>query len=151
MLRYSELALANRVYYIYQMLVQDTQFALRQLRKHPGFALTAVLTLALGIGATTAIYTLFDQMLLRNLPVEDPTRLVMLHYSGSDTGSLMSRGGSPGDYFSYPMYRNIRNRNSVFSGVLATGQTQVAIQWKKTPAFATSELVSGNYFDVLGV
>jgi putative ABC transport system permease protein len=147
----SELALANRVYYTCQMLVQDTQFALRQLRNHPGFALTAVLTLALGIGATTAIYTLFDQMLLRNLPVEEPTRLVMLHFSGSDTGSLMSRGGSPGDYFSYPMYRNIRNRNSVFSGVLATAQTQVAIQWKNTPAFATSELVSGNYFDVLGV
>jgi predicted permease len=147
----SELPRANRVYYSYPMLVQDTQFALRQLRKHPGFALTAVLTLALGIGATTAIYTLFDQMLLRSLPVKEPTRLVMLHYSGSDTGRLMSRGGSSGDYFSYPMYRNIRDRNSVFSGVLATTQAQVAVQWKNTPAFATAELVSGNYFDVLGV
>lgn len=133
------------------MLIQDAQFALRQLRKRPGFALTAVLTLALGIGATTAIYTLFDQMLLKNLPVEDPARLVLLSYSGSDTGSLMSRGGRPGDYFSYPMYRNIRNGNSVFSGVLASDQTQVAIQWKNTPILTTAELVSGNYFDVLAV
>src|SRR5512146_2479792 len=132
-------------------LWMDIRFALQQLRKSPGFALVAVATLALGIGATTAIFSLFDQILLRNLPVRDPQRLVMLEFHGSDTGSTSVYGGRQGQYFSYPMYRRLRDQNSVFSGMIAMFPTQAGVQWHNTPALANAELVSGNYFDVLGV
>ncbi len=134
-----------------ESLLQDVRYALRMLRKSPGFAALAVVTLALGIGANTAIFTLFDQVLLRRLPVRDPQQLVQLQYSGSDTGRTSSRGGSHGAYFSYPMYRDLRDRNTVFSGMLATYSTQVGVQWHNQPELANTELVSGNYFDVLGV
>lgn len=134
-----------------ESLLQDVRYALRMLRKSPGFAAVAVVTLALGIGANTAIFTLFDQVLLRRLPVRDPQQLVQLQYSGSDTGRTSSRGGSHGAYFSYPMYRDLRDRNTVFSGMLATYSTQVGVQWHNQPELANTELVSGNYFDVLGV
>jgi putative ABC transport system permease protein len=77
-----------------------------------------VLTLALGIGATTAIFTMFDQVLLRMLPVEKPKELVRLEWHGSFSGSMSSFGGDIGNYFSYPMYRDLRDRNQVFSGVI---------------------------------
>jgi hypothetical protein len=67
-------------------LFEDIRYALRQFRNNPGFTLTAVLTLALGIGANTAIFTLLDQALLRSLPVKDPARLVLLRYSGAFGG-----------------------------------------------------------------
>src|SRR6202034_2491573 len=96
------------------------RYAFRPFRKSPGVAVTAVLTLALGIGATTAIFTMFDQVLLRMLPVEKPKELVRLEWHGSFSGSMSVFGGDVGDYFSYPMYRDLRERNQVFSGVLAT-------------------------------
>jgi putative ABC transport system permease protein len=131
-------------------LIQDFRYALRQLRKSPGFTAVAVFTLALGIGANTAIFSLLDQALLRALPVKEPDRLVLLRYSGSNTGHLSSR--SDGKlYFSYPMYRDLRDRNSVFSGVIATDWTQAGLQWHNQPELVATELVSGNYFDVLGV
>lgn len=130
--------------------LQDFRYAARQLRKAPGFAAVAIITLALGIGANTAIFSLLDQALLRNLPVKDADRLVLLKYEGSNTGRLNSR--SDGHfYFSYPMYRDLRDRNSVFSGVLATDAAQVGVQWHNQPDLVAAELVSGNYFDVLGV
>lgn len=132
-------------------LLQDLRYALRQLRKSPGFTAVAVVTLALGIGANTAIYTLLDQALLRSLPVKEPDRLVMLRFAGSDTGRLNVYGGDGHDYFSYPMYRDIRDQNSVLSGVLATDAVQVGVQWHKQPELISGELVSGNYFEVLGV
>ena len=131
-------------------LAQDFRYALRQLRKSPGFTVVAVLTLALGIGANTAIFGLLDQALLRSLPVKEPGRLVVLKYSGSNHGHLSSR--SDGKlYFSYPMYRDLRDRNSVFSGVIATNWVQAGVQWHNQPELVATELVSGNYFDVLGV
>ena len=131
-------------------LVQDVRYALRQLRKSPVFTAIAVLTLTLGIGANTAIFGLLDQALLRSLPVKEPERLVLLRYSGSNTGRLNSR--SDGKlYFSYPMYRDLRDRNSVFSGVIATDGTQAGLEWRGQPELVATELVSGNYFDVLGV
>ena len=132
-------------------LSQDFRYALRLLRKSPAFTAVAVLTLALGIGANTAIFSLLDQALLRSLPVQQPERLVMLHYVGSNTGRTSSYGGSGRDYFSYPMYRDIRDQNSVFSGVLATDAVSVGVQWHNQPELAAGELVSGNYFEVLGV
>jgi len=131
-------------------LLQDLRYAIRQLRKSPGFTAVAVLTLALGIGANTAIFGLLDQALLRSLPVKEPDRLVLLRYSGSNTGHISSRGDNK-FYFSYPMYRDLRDRNTVFSGIIATDSTQAGVQWHNQPELVGAELVSGNYFDVLGV
>ena len=132
-------------------MLQDLRYAVRQLRKSPGFATVAILTLALGIGANTAIFSLLDQALLRSLPVKDVDRLVLLKYSGSNIpGRLQSRTDGK-FYFSYPMYRDLRNRNSVFSGLIATDWTQVGVQWHNQPDLVAAELVSGNYFDVLAL
>jgi len=132
-------------------LIQDVQYALRQLRKHPAFTAIAVLTLAVGIGANAAIFSLVDQILLKRLPVAEPDRLVMLQFTGSDTGHTDSYGGNEFDYFSYPMYRDLRDQNNVFEGMLAMFPAQVGVQWHNTPSLANSELVSGNYFSVLGL
>src|ERR1700679_211065 len=125
-------------------MLNDLKYAWRQLRKSPGFAITAVLTLALGIGATTAIFTMFDQVLLRMLPVEKPKELVRLEWHGSFSGSMSSFGGDIGNYFSYPMYRDLRDRNQVFSGVLATMRTNVGISWHNQAESKHAEVVSGN-------
>ena len=134
-----------------ESLLQDARYAVRQLAKSPAFTLTAIVTLALGIGANTAIYSLLDQVMLRNLPVRNPEQLVMLSADGSDRGRLSVYGGTDKDFFSYPMYRDLRDKNSVFSGAIATDQVQVAVQWHNQPELVYGELVSGNYFDVLGV
>jgi len=131
-------------------ILQDLRYALRQLARSPGFAAVAVVTLALGIGANTAIFTLLDQALLRKLPVRDPEQLVVLQFSGTDRGHVSSRADHH-LYFSYPMYRDLRNRNAAFSGLIATSWTQVGLQWHDQPDLVAAELVSGNYFDVLGV
>jgi putative ABC transport system permease protein len=132
-------------------LAQDIRYALRQARNKPGFTGIAVLTLALGIGANTAIFSLLDQALLRRLPVQQPDQLVLLKYVGSSEGRIDSYGGDDKNYFSYPMYRDIRDRNSVFSGVIATDSVQVGVQWHNQPELVNSELVSGNYFEMLGL
>ena len=132
-------------------LAQDIRYAFRQLRKSPGFAATAIVTLALSIGANTAIYSLFDQVLLRRLPVKDTNRLVVLEFKGSDTGMTNDHGGPQGSYFSYPMYKDLRDRNSVFEGLIASDVAQVGVQWHNQPELVNAEMVSGNYFDVLGV
>jgi len=110
-----------------------------------------VLTLALGIGANTAIYSLLDQALLRRLPVQHPEQLVLLRYEGSNTGRVSSYGGDGQNYFSYPLYKDIRDRNSVFSGVIATDAVNMGVQWHNQSEVVGAELVSGNYFEVLGV
>jgi putative ABC transport system permease protein len=129
----------------------DLCSTLRQLKNSPGFTLVAVTILALGIGATTAIYTLLDQALLRSLPVRNPNRLVQLNGSGAFNGYTSDPGGDGSDYFSYPMYLNLRDQNKVFSGMLAATPAHIGIQWHNQPEVADAELVSGNYFDVLGV
>lgn len=131
-------------------LLQDARYALRQLRKSPGFAAVAVITLALGIGANTAIFTLLDQALLRTLPVKEADRLVLLRFSGVDSGHVSSRTDEQ-FYFSYPMYRDLRDRNPVFDGVIATDWAQAGVQWHDQPELVSAELVTGNYFEVLGV
>ena len=132
-------------------LLQDTRYALRQLRKSPGFAITVVITLALGIGANAAIFTLFDQALLRMLPVQKPKELVRFYWTGAFRGSMSSFGGDSNNYFSYPMYKDLRDRNQVFQGILAADKANVGIAWHNDAEDRDAEIVSGNYFQLLGL
>jgi putative ABC transport system permease protein len=132
-------------------LLQDIRYALRQLRKSPGFTITVVLTLALGIGANAAIFTLFDQALLRMLPVEKPKELVRFFWTGGFSGSMSSFGGDAGNYFSYPMYKDLRDKNQVFQGILAADRAGVGVSWRNSAESKDAEIVSGNYFQLLGL
>lgn len=129
----------------------DLKYAWRQLRKSPGFAVTAVVTLALGIGATTAIFTMFDQVMLRMLPVQRPQELVRPNWHGSFSGAMSGFGGDYGDYYSYPMYKDLRAKNQVFSGMLAAMRTNAGISWQNQAENEHLEIVSGNYFQMLGL
>ena len=131
--------------------MQDIRYAMRQLRKSPGFTITAILTLALGIGANAAVFTLFDQVLLRMLPVERPKELVRFKWDGAFSGSMSSFGGEGTNYFSYPMYKDLRDKNQVFAGVLAADRAQVGLSWRNQAENQDAELVSGNYFQLLGL
>jgi predicted permease len=135
-----------------QNILSDLRYALRQLRRSPVFALTAMLTLALGVGANTAVFSLLDQALLRALPVRQPERLVYLQGTGDAwRGHTSSHGGGVASYFSYPMYRDLRDKDAAFDGLIATTKQMVDLTRNNTSAFAEAEIVSGNYFDVLGV
>lgn len=137
-----------------QASLQDLRYALRQLRKSPGFTITVVLTLALGIGANAAIFTLFDQVLLRMLPVEKPNQLVRFVWTGGFKGSMSSFGGDHEgsfNYFSYPMYKDLRARNQVFQDMLAADKANVGISWHNQAESEDAEIVTGNYFQMLGL
>jgi predicted permease len=133
--------------------LQDIRYALRILRKNPAFTAVAVLTLALGIGANTAIFSLINAVLLKSLAVQDPQQLVIV----SDPAMANSRSiGTPRtDIYSYPLYRDLRDGNNVFSGMAASGQEhRVAVEAPGSGVVtedATVNLVSGSYFSVLGV
>jgi predicted permease len=129
---------------------QDIRFGGRMLAKHPGFTAIAVLTLALGIGANTAIFSLVSQVLLRRLPVQNPNELVVLRSPGPMRGHVWS-DGDEAQSFSYPMYKALRDTNSVFSGMLARFEFPASIASHGQTERGSGELVSGNYFDVLGV
>ncbi|HJZ52298.1 MAG TPA: ABC transporter permease, partial [Candidatus Acidoferrales bacterium] len=131
-------------------LLQDIRFGLRTLAKNPGFTLVAVLTLALGIGANAAIFSLTDQVLLRLLPVERPQELVVLRSPGKSHGRTWN-DVEGGHSFSYPMYKDLRDRSDVFAGLLARFHVQVSVAGQGQSQLAEGELVSGNYFEVLGV
>jgi predicted permease len=137
-----------------QALSQDFRYAFRQLRRAPAFTLAAILTLAVGIGANTAIFSLFYQTLLRALPVQNPEELVELRFRGTAPGHTHSDGGDSPEaraYFSYPMYRDLRDRASAFHGLIAFASAGVGFTWNNRSELLSSELVSGNYFSVLGV
>ncbi len=134
------------------ILWQNLRYALRQLRRSPGFAITAVLTLALGVGANTAIFSLLDQALLRSLPVRDPGQLVILQGTGKAwNGRSSTHGGDVETYFSYPMYRDLRDKAKSFDGLIATTPENLALQRRGEPEAVDGEMVSGNYFHVLGL
>src|SRR3979409_605098 len=95
-------------------MIQDVRYAIRTLVKTPAFTIVVVLTLALGIGANAAIFSLTDQVLLRMLPVKSPEQLVVLDGPGAFRGRTFNNGT-----FSYPLYRDVRDRNTVFDGVIA--------------------------------
>jgi putative ABC transport system permease protein len=134
-----------------QSLMQNLRYSLRHLRKSPGFTFTVILTLALGIGANAAVFTLFDQVLLRMLPVQEPRQLVRIHWTGGYSGGASIFGGEMGDYYSYPMYKDLRDKNQVFSGVVAVDRANVGVNWNNQAEDKDVELVSGNYFQVLGL
>jgi predicted permease len=131
-------------------LLQDIRFGLRTLGKNPGFTIVAILTLALGIGANAAIFSLTDQVLLRLLPVERPRELVVLTSPGVNHGRVWSDSDG-GPSFSYPMYKDLRDRNEVFAGLLAGFHVQVGVTGQGQSQLTDGVLVSGNYFQVLGV
>ncbi len=133
-------------------LLQDLRYAARQLRRSPGFAVTAVATLALGIGANAAVFSLLDQALLRSLPVQTPEQLVVLEGTGKAwQGHTSGHGGSPTLLFSYPMYRDLRDKAGPLQGLLATSTSRVGVLRHGEASTEDAELVTGNYFSVLGV
>jgi len=134
-------------------VIQDIRYALRQLRRSPGFTTVAVLTLALGIGANAAIFTVVNALLLKMLPVSDPQQLVVV---GDPTRPNTVSNGSPRtDVFSYPLYKELRDRNAVFSGLCAAGSDHHieldAGQGESSGERVTGRMVSGNYFPMLGL
>jgi putative ABC transport system permease protein len=134
-----------------ESLLQDARFAARLLRKSPAFTAIAVLTLALGIGANTAIFSVMRQVLLLRLPVWHPEQLVLLYSPGPRDGHVSSDEGDGSESFSYAMYLNLRDQNTVFSGLAAKADFPVSISVRGETERAEAELVSGNYFSTLGV
>ena len=135
-------------------MLQDLRYGLRMLLRRPGFTLVAVLSLALGIGANTAIFSLLDAVLIKSLPVHEPNQLVLFG-KGKDMGMTMGFPDQSWDLFSYPFYRQVQQRSDVFSGVAGL----LSITWN-VHGFVNSssdieklevQLVSGSYFPVLGV
>jgi predicted permease len=124
----------------------DLRYALRALRKSPVFTAVAVLSLALGIGANTAIFTFLDQILLRLLPVKEPKELVQLSMKGFHYG-----GNWGSNALSYPMYRDFSEHNTVFTGMFCRFPYRVSLGFNGHTERASGELVSGMYFPVLGV
>src|SRR4029450_4398054 len=128
-------------------VLSDLRFALRMLAKNPGFPAVIVPTLGLGIGANTAIFTLMDQVLLRPLPVEAPQELVLLDGPGPYSGRTEND-----HVFSHPMYLALRDGSgAAFSGVAARFATDATLTTRGRSERVLAEVVSGNYFDVLGV
>jgi predicted permease len=127
-------------------LLADLRLAIRGLRRSPLFAAVAILSLALGIGANTAIFTLIDQILLRKLPIKDPEQLVMLYQVGPHNGSNM---GSR--MHSYPIYQDYQQKAGPFAGVLARRLVAASVSVDNQTERVQAEMVSGNYFSLLGV
>ena len=136
-----------------ETILQDLRHGLRRLRRAPGFTLTALITLALGIGATTAIFTLTYQVILRSLPVEHPEQLYKV---GKEIECCVD-GGLQGHWriFSYDLYRTLRDETPGIDGLVAVqaGSTTVSARRKNDSAAQTLDVrfVSGNYFSVIGV
>jgi predicted permease len=129
--------------------LKDLRYAARSLARNPSFVVVAVLSLGLGIGAATAIFTIADQALLRLLPVKEPSRLTLLKWDGQFIG-----GSSHGwkESFSYPMFRELEAaRPSALAGIAARFQQNVAVDAGSGVHRATVEVVSGGYFQLLGV
>jgi len=125
-------------------MIQDFRFAFRQLRKSPGFTAAAMTVLALGIGVNTAIFSLVNAMLFQPPAYERPSEIVQV-FSQDKKNPKSFRA------FSYPTYSDIRDRNEVFSGVMAHNTTVVGVGEKESTRRVMADIVSSNYFAVLGV
>jgi hypothetical protein len=137
----------RRAFTMIETTVNDMRYALRTLRRSPGYAGACVVTLALGIGASTAIFSLFDQLLLRKLPVPEPDRLVMVDWRGSKVG--WNWGG--GNLMSYPFCRDVQAQDRFFDGVLCRHPTESYVSSGGRAEMERIEIVSGSYFDALAV
>jgi len=127
-------------------IFSDVKFALRNLGRARLFTFVAIVSLALGIGANTAIFTLLDQLLLRLLPVRDPEQLVIIWTTGPHIGS--NRGSHMA---SYPMYQDFQQKAPAFSYVFCRRETSLSVSFGGQTERIDGELVSGNYFQALGV
>ena len=127
-------------------ILSDLRLALRGLRRSPLFATVAILSLALGIGANTAIFTLIDQILLRKLPVTRPDELVMLYQQGAHNGSNMGTR-----MHSYPIYQDLQQKAEPLAEVLCRRLVPASVSIDNQTERVEAEMVSGNYFTMLGV
>ncbi|MGE3885963.1 MAG: ABC transporter permease [Vicinamibacterales bacterium] len=126
-------------------LLQDVRFALRLLLRHPGVTLVAVVSLALGIGANTTVFTLVNAVLLQPMPIRDIERVVMVGTTEIRNGAPVQLGGT-----SRPNFEDLRQQNASFSGASLIGFTPIALAGDGEPEQVFGQLVSGEYFDVLG-
>ncbi len=127
----------------------ELRFALRALSRSPMFSAVAIVSLALGIGANTSIFSLLDQVLLRPLPVRHPEQLVVFHQDYKALGWAMS--DSHQTVFSYPLFKDVRDRATMFDGVIARSGAHVNVLYGSRTESVGANLVSGNFFEVLGV
>jgi len=126
----------------------DLRFSARSFLRSPAFTAAALLTLALGIGATTAIYSLVDQVILHALPVREPERLVLVDWNGDD---LITGGIGSSNLMPYPICRDLQQQTRYLDGVLCRAEIQVSLTAGGDPRPVAAEIVSGSYFPVLGV
>jgi predicted permease len=127
-------------------LLADLRFALRMLRRSPLFASVAILSLAMGIGSNTAIFTLMDQIVLRKLPITDPESLVMLYQTAANNGNNMGRR-----MHSYPMYQDFQQKAEPLSEVICRRLISTSLSVDNQTERVDAEMVSGNFFSMLGI
>ena len=124
-------------------LIKDLRYGIRMLVKTPGFTIVAVLSLALGIGANTTVFSLLDAVMLRSLPIQKPDQIVEI--------ATRTAGGAPHLDFSYPLYAALRDNNDVLSGMVAYVDTSLGLAAGDQTERIRAEFVSANYFSVLGI
>ena len=132
---------------------RDVRYAVRMLRKSPGFTLVALLTLALGIGGNTAVFSVMNTVLLRYLPLPNPQQLVFLRLPNGPPNGLSTTGDDDRS-FSYPVFETLRKEHAVFSDLMAympLAVDKVAVRIGEEPEEAEGDMVSGNFFSGLGV
>src|SRR5947209_277739 len=127
--------------------VYDLRFSARSFRRSPSFTATALLSLALGIGSTTALYSLIDQVVLRALPIDHPEHLVLIDWVGFQNAETLGTA----NLMSYPICRDLQQQKEFFDGVFCRAATTINLSTSGEPRLTAAELVSGTYFSVLGV
>lgn len=134
-------------------LAKDLKYTARMMRSNPLFTLIVIVTLALGIGANTAIFSVVNAVLYRNLPVHDPNQIVYLRVQGEQPNGASNTGNGDSS-FSEDVFEKLRQRHEAFADLMAyvpLGFNKVALRYGKMPEEAAIDMVSGNFFSGLGV